>query len=136
MIQKWYQKVSLQAAIVTGIFLIVSAIIAGIFGLYQSIFTLRSGERTSQMRTISQNNRTTSSIDIYDVYLIIPSELNGAEILVDGRPASIVSQTPTIIKVRVKRKDLPHRFVLRKGEKTCTKEVLVRDNEIRLQPCQ
>ena len=47
MTQKWFQKATVQSKIVTGIFAIISAIIIGLFGLFQGWFTSKITEKGS-----------------------------------------------------------------------------------------
>lgn len=73
--------------------------------------------------------------ETYNVILLIPSTMTGAEILVDDKPARIVAQSPNVVRIRVEEKDTSHRITLRKGENSCTTEVLIRQDNLRVFPC-
>lgn len=61
MTQKWYKKASVQNAIIAGIFLIVAAIIAGLFDLYKINLQTKNNEAPSVTNTIKSKIDTLKS---------------------------------------------------------------------------
>jgi|WetSurMetagenome_2_1015567.scaffolds.fasta_scaffold244141_2 hypothetical protein len=55
--KKWFQKSNVQTAIITGIFTIISAIIAGYFGLFQGIMSNKNQDN-SVLHKQTPNGRT------------------------------------------------------------------------------
>ena len=64
----------------------------------------------------------------FDVKLIMNSDMSDARIFVDGKPATIVSQTPIITTIRVFEKTNNHSFELKTDNKTCKRDRLITEN--------
>lgn len=71
----------------------------------------------------------------YEVVLVLPSVMDGAEILVDGRPPAIVRDLGTLVTIRVVAKDSNHHLEVRKGERICSQKIRIEPDTSRLQPC-
>ncbi len=72
----------------------------------------------------------------YTVILTLPSRMSDAKILVDGKPANIIKSTPLIIKIIVAKKETNHQITVKKDDRECSKEIFIRQDGLRLQPCQ
>lgn len=94
---------------------------------------------TSNLKMKAQDNfikkQKTNKV-YYDVILFIPSAMSGGDILVDGQPAAIIDQKLMMVTIRVEAKETNHQITIKKGDQSCTKEILIRQNNLRLQPCQ
>ena len=64
MAQRWYQKASVQTALVSGVFTVIAAIIVGFFGLYQGWFTSESS--ISEASKESQSIRSEAPTKVTD----------------------------------------------------------------------
>ena len=72
----------------------------------------------------------------YDVRVVLPSRMSDATILVDGKPALIVNQTPTVVTIRVVEKKTEHQITVKKDGYSCTQKRLIEQNNLILKPCQ
>ena len=72
----------------------------------------------------------------YVVRLAIPSHMNGADILVDGKPAVMTEILPSFVTILVEQKNQPTKILLRKGEKTCEQTLLINRDINGLTPCK
>lgn len=61
----------------------------------------------------------------FSVTLIRNSDMSDAQILVDGQPAVILNDTPSIIIIQVKEKSEMHLFEMKKDGRTCKREKLI-----------
>jgi hypothetical protein len=68
------------------------------------------------------------------VTLLIPSELNDAEILVDGKLADIVERKLTSVVIRMERREVSQKITLRNNLRECSTRVLV-DHDKEVQAC-
>ena len=63
--------------------------------------------------------------------------MSDAKILIDGNPAIIISRTPTVVKIRVEKKESNHQIkLIKNGQSHCILERFIRENDIVLTPCQ
>lgn len=73
----------------------------------------------------------------YDVILILPEVMNGADILVDNEPAIILEKAFNLVKIRVKKKNANHVITVKKGNKICQPlTIFINEKTLRLQPCE
>lgn len=73
----------------------------------------------------------------YTVKLVLPSRMSGADIYVDGQPATILEQTHTVVIIRVEKKQENHQFIAQKtNEQPCTKTQLIQKNDETIFVCQ
>jgi hypothetical protein len=72
----------------------------------------------------------------YNVILVLPSRMSNAIILVDNKPASIVSQTPTVVTIQVIEKTTIHQFTIKYKNDSCTTYRLIREDSLHLALCQ
>jgi hypothetical protein len=70
----------------------------------------------------------------YQITLQIPSDLNDARILVDGKAADIVERKLTSIVLRMEKREKSQEIVLHNDVRSCTTSVMVDGDKI-LQPC-
>ncbi len=89
---------------------------------------------TSRTVHTTDSTRPTKKKFYVNVTLRIPSELNDAEILVDGKPATIVARKLTSIILRMEKKEISQRIVVRNSYRECSSRVLV-DGAKELDPC-
>lgn len=93
---------------------------------------------TSEMQRIVYQAPKPPKVDVpeYDVTLILPSKMIGANIYVDNRPADIKKDNLNTVVICVKHKNRPHHIkVIKNGFQTCEKKILIREDLI-LTPCQ
>ena len=76
-----------------------------------------SSPSQSEVNNTNESNTTTTPpvIKYYSVKLIVNQEFSNAEIFVDGEPAVILEDTPSIKTVEVKEKRGSYKFELKKG---------------------
>lgn len=72
----------------------------------------------------------------YDVILVLPSRMSGADVLVDGQSAIILDRKLTFITIRVEEKQTNHQITVIKDDDSCTTTQFIRENNVRLYPCQ
>jgi len=82
MAQKWHKKASVQTAIITGFFLIVAAVIAGIFEMYEGFFSIKklpetvsADSITSVINPISPDSTTDDAIEKGDLSFLTDDQL-------------------------------------------------------------
>ena len=98
--------------------------------------SIKAVKRDSLVIAHHDTIRTPTKPKIYcKVKLLIPSDINDAEILVDGKLADILERKPTSFTIRMEKQEISQRIVLRNSFRECTTRVLV-DGDKELQPCQ
>lgn len=85
---------------------------------------------------VSTTTTTTVAKKTYKVDLIIPNDMIGAEIWVDGSPAKIYKKTFSIIIIIVEEKDSPHEITIKKGNDSCTATQMINEDNLQIMPCQ
>lgn len=70
----------------------------------------------------------------YKITLLVPSDLNDAEILVDGKPADVITRNLTSVTIRMEKLEISQKIVVRNSFRQCISRVLV-DRDSQLQPC-
>ena len=83
----------------------------------------------------ASQGQSTRAVPEHDVVLVLPSTMAGAEIRVDGQPATIVKNLGDFVTIRVAAKATNHHLEVRKGERVCSQEILIGPDTRRLQPC-
>ncbi|MCL4709098.1 hypothetical protein KJ068_28380 [bacterium] len=154
MTQKWYQKTSIQAAIIAGVFLVLSTVTPIYLGKDKSV---RSDEVTREVDhllptvvNIDSSSKQSSIVNLYaqetkeasaneestksssqvffEVTLTLPSRLSNANIFVDDMPAHLIKDLPTLKIIRVKSKSTNHKISAQKGEISCLKQLFIQQN--------
>lgn len=64
----------------------------------------------------------------FAVNIMRNSDMSDAKIFVDGQAATILNSTPIVITIQVAQKQTNHVFELKKDEKVCQKELLIRSD--------
>lgn len=83
-----------------------------------------------------KENNTKENQKIFDIVLIVPSFMSDAKVLVDGKAAKIIKRTPTTITVRIKsQEEALHQFMVKKGDRSCAKEICLTGNTQKLTLC-
>ena len=70
----------------------------------------------------------------FKVTLLLPSDLNDAEILVDGKLADVIERKLTAVVIRMEKRDVSQGIVVQNSFRVCSTRVLV-DGDKQLQPC-
>ena len=70
----------------------------------------------------------------FKITLLVPSDLNDAEILVDGRPADVITRNLTSVIIRMEKREISQKIVVRNSFRQCISRVFV-DRDSQLQPC-
>ncbi|MFH0735335.1 MAG: hypothetical protein V1773_11610 [bacterium] len=93
-------------------------------------------EREAQIESkIAHYDKTINIIapdTFYTVNLIIPSDMKGAEVLVDNQAAEILKSNDIIITIRIKKKETPIEIKIIKGNKKWTIQRRIENNIKRL----
>ena len=69
-----------------------------------------------------------------EIRILVPSDLNDAEVLVDGKLANILKRNLISITIRVEKKEIGQRIVLRNNARECSSLIVV-DGDKELNPC-
>lgn len=81
-----------------------------------------------------KHNRKTPTF--YTVELLVPSTMSKAMIFVDGLLADVLDETLQLKTIRVEESDSAHEILVTNGKDTCTQRILIKENGMRLTPCQ
>lgn len=73
-------------------------------------------------------NPNVLKLSTYTVKLVLPSSMIGADIYVDSKKATIVKTSGVYAIVRVAKKNDSHRFDIKLGNKRCSSERLITEN--------
>lgn len=98
-------------------------------GLYEFTVSEQTGVFTLRVTPVLVAN------PVYNVRLMLSSRMRDAEIFVDGEPAMIVDQAGMIVTIRVEGKDSAHQILIKKGNRCCRANRLIRQNGETLRPC-
>lgn len=94
-------------------------------------------DNVTHSNNAEQRYDTDSKKVFYDVTLIIPSFMSDAKIFVDEKPAIVINRSPTIVKIRVEKKESNHQIkLIRDNYPPCIIEQFIRENNLVLTPCQ
>ena len=157
--QKWYQKATVQAAIAGGVFVVIAAIITGLFSV--SIRNDASPNRGSDSPPITPGQPTSGTdsleldrpdlepnlaspsvndrskpIDYDTVDVVIPSRYRGASIEIDGSPAQVLARTRTTAKLLVAIKQTNQMLEIKKDGQPGCKQALPFNFDKLITPCQ
>lgn len=103
----------------------------------KSIRKVNKGQDNVIQTKDAQTGNENSKAIHYTISLIIPSFMSDAKILVDGKPAIIINRTPTVVKIRVEKKETNHQIKLVKNNYSpCIIEQFIQQNDLVLTPCQ
>jgi hypothetical protein len=102
--------------------------------LTSEIDVLRKRQQDADVR--AKQIISSSGLKSYKVILILPSTMSDAEIFVDGEPATILDRTLSVVTILVTEKETNHRITVKKGDRICTKEQLIRQDNLTIYPCQ
>jgi len=91
---------------------------------------------TNEVTQNSLNKKSEGRKIFYNVKLLLPSYMSDAFIWVDEKRATIIDRTPTVVTIRVDRKEINHRIVVKKENyPPCIEERLIQ-NDLVITPCQ
>lgn len=108
---------------------LLNTVLASTDGRYE--FTMHSRDGVFVLEVIP----VTSPSAFYLVTLVLNASMHGAEVLVDGEPATIIDQTLTTVTLRVEGKETSHTIVVKQGNRCCSIRRLIRRNNVTLTPC-
>jgi len=80
--------------------------------------------------------RSDSTLYYYNVILILPMRMNNAEILVDGKLATITENLQNIKIIQVEKKVANHFIEVKDGSNYCSKSISVQQDSLKVTPCQ
>lgn len=111
-----------------------------IINLEKKLIESSEKPHSMELKSFSEDNIQiqNSNVKTYEVILVIPSNMSGAEVYVDDKPAAIIKQTPTIIKIMVSAKDSDenHKICIKKNNRSCTRKLVINENNLRVPICQ
>ncbi|WP_149274914.1 toll/interleukin-1 receptor domain-containing protein [Pareuzebyella sediminis] len=103
--------------------------------------TLKVFQKESSRDSVSHNKDKEIEMEaplsnvIYDVELVVPSDMAQAYVFVDGKPAEIIERGLISITVRLHKKESSHHFEIKDGDQNCQTDKLIADNNTRLTLC-